>query len=310
MAPIAGGSTPTKFGWRSGKPIRDPPVAGLAQTGSRCFSASATAASQPPAASMSGPATSTGARALEMRSASCGQRVLIRRGAAGDAPADGRGAAVLVGLRPPVVHRDRDERRPARRQRRVMDGPRQGAGDVLGPRRLVAPLDVRLRADDRVTVGQVGLDRDLRPDLLAGRDHQRRLVGLGVEDAADRVADAWGGVQVDVRRAAGGLGEAVGHPDDDQLLQAQDVGEILREVGQHRQLGRTRVAEDRRHPVGAEQLECGVTHARHQTSCSSSPVQTTGARRRRSRRVPLQPGQRLARHLHRPGQDPLPCSDP
>ena len=37
-----GGSTPWKCGWPSGKPIRPPPVAGAAQTGSRAFSASAT----------------------------------------------------------------------------------------------------------------------------------------------------------------------------------------------------------------------------------------------------------------------------
>ena len=66
---MAGGSTPTKLGWRSGKPSRDPPVAGLAHTGSRCFSARAMAACQPPAASMSGPATITGDSAPARRSA-------------------------------------------------------------------------------------------------------------------------------------------------------------------------------------------------------------------------------------------------
>ena len=79
--PIAGGSTPRKCGWSSGKPIRPPPVAGAAHTGSRAFSASATAASQPPLASMSGPATKTGF---------CGRRRAARassRTSAGSAPA-------------------------------------------------------------------------------------------------------------------------------------------------------------------------------------------------------------------------------
>ena len=53
--PIAGGRMPWKSAWSSGKPSRPPPGAGVAHTGSRSFSASATAASQPPLASMSGP---------------------------------------------------------------------------------------------------------------------------------------------------------------------------------------------------------------------------------------------------------------
>ena len=69
IGPIAGGSTPTKFGCASGKPIRPPPTAGVDHTGRRCFSASAIAASQPPLASTSGPATSTGLVAAASASA-------------------------------------------------------------------------------------------------------------------------------------------------------------------------------------------------------------------------------------------------
>ena len=72
---------------------------------------------------------------------------------------------------------------------------------VLGARRLVAPLDQRVRHAGRVAVGEVGLHRDLRADLLAGGDQQRRVVGLRVEDRAHRVADAGRGVQVDERGA-------------------------------------------------------------------------------------------------------------
>ena len=85
--PIAGGSTPRKFGWSSGKPIRPPPGAGVAHTGSFWRSTSATQASQPPLASMSGPATSTGLRASSSRAGEglegdgVGQRAAGRRGA-------------------------------------------------------------------------------------------------------------------------------------------------------------------------------------------------------------------------------------
>jgi len=77
------------------------------------------------------------------------------------------------------------------------------------------------------------------------------------------VAHAGRGVQVDVRDFAARLGEAVGHPDGDGLLQPEHVAEVLGERAEHRQLGRAGVAEDRRHPVLAEQLERRVAHGRH-----------------------------------------------
>ncbi len=139
----------------------------------------------------------------------------------------------------------------------------EGERHVLGARRLVGPLDQRVRHPDRVAVGQVGLQGDLRPRLLAGRDQQRRVVGLGVEDRPHRVADPGRGVEVGHRGAARGLGVAVGHPDHDRLLQAEHVAEVGGEVGQHRQLGRAGVAEHRRHPVGAEEVEAGLADRRH-----------------------------------------------
>ena len=161
----------------------------------------------------------------------------------------------LVDLGVPVVHRQRDEDRPARRQACEVRPVRQRQRHVLGPRRLVGPLDQRVRHPGRVAVGQVRLQGDLGARLLAGGDQQRRVVGLGVEDRPHRVADPGRGVEVDDGGLAGGLGETVGHPDHDRLLEAEHVAEVAREVGKHRQLGRARVAEHRRHPVGAEEVE-------------------------------------------------------
>ena len=144
-----------------------------------------------------------------------------------------------------------------------MDRPRQRVRDVLRPRRLEAPLDERVDDAGRVPVRQVRLHRDVGPDLLAGRHQQRRMVRLGVEDRAHPVADARRGVQVDVGRAARGLRVAVGHPDRDGLLQPEHVAEVVGELGEHRQLGRAGVAEDRRHPVLPEELEGGLPDARH-----------------------------------------------
>ncbi len=140
-------------------------------------------------------------------------------------------------------------------------GDRQG--NVLGPGRLEGELHVRVGDPGRVAVGQVGLDRDLCPHLLADRDHHRRVVGLGVEDRPDRVAESRSGVEVDQRGPAGHLGVAVGHPDRGRLLQGEHVLEVFGEVLEHRQLGRARVTEDRGHPVFAEQVEGRFPHRRH-----------------------------------------------
>ena len=142
--------------------------------------------------------------------------------------------------------------------------PRASASrHVLGPRRLEGPLDQRVRHPRRVAVGQVGLHRHLGAHLLPGGDQQRRVVRLGVEDRPHGVADARRGVQVDVRGAPRSLRVAVGHPDRHRLLQAEHVAEVLGEVGQHRQLGRAGVAEDRRHAVLAEEVEGCFAHDRH-----------------------------------------------
>ena len=124
----------------------------------------------------------------------------------------------------------------------------------------MAPLHIRLRGEHRIAVREVRLHRDLGAHLLAGGDQQRRVIGLRIQDPADRVAHAGGRVQVDVRDISAGLRETVGHPDDDELLQAEDVAEVIGEPREHRQLGRAWVAEDRRDPASAEQLEGRVAH--------------------------------------------------
>ena len=98
-----------------GSPIRPPPGAGVAHTGRPARSASATAASQPPLASTSGPATSTGLRAASDALGQVAQHVGVGAGA-GRSPAArarGRAAVAVVGLRVPVVHRHAT-RTPAR----------------------------------------------------------------------------------------------------------------------------------------------------------------------------------------------------
>ena len=206
-------------------------------------------------------------------------RLRVGAGAAVDPALDRVAGVVGVDLGVPVVHRQRDEDRAARRQPGEVGAVGEGERHVLGPRRLVGPLDQRVRHPGRVAVGEVGLQRHLRPRLLAGGDEQRRVVGLGVEDRPHRVADARRRVEVDRRGGAGGLRVAIGHADDDSLLQPQHVTEVRGKVGQHRQLGRARVAEHRRHPVGTEEVVGRFADGRHR----SNPTRTLRNSRPRRR---------------------------
>ncbi len=159
---------------------------------------------------------------------------MARVGQAGAAAHRARGLVVhlLLGahLRVPVVHRDRHEHRAPRRQRRGVRRAGQRVRDVLRAGRLVAPLHQRVGHPRGVAVGQVGLQRHQRAVLLARGHHQRRLVGLRVEDRAHPVAEARGRVQVDQRRAPRRLGVPVRHPHRHRLLQAEHVAEVLREA--------------------------------------------------------------------------------
>ncbi len=223
---------------------------------------------------MSGPATRTGLAAASSRSA----RVRTCSGSATARPLTWRSIAAagvgLVDLGVPVVHRQGDEDRAARRQAGEVGAVGEGQRHVLGPRRLVGPLDQRVRHPGRVAVGEVGLQGDLGAGLLAGGDQQRRVVGLGVEDRPHRVADPRRGVEVDDRGLAGGEREAVCHPDHDRLLEAEHVAEVGREIGQHRQLGRAGIAEHRRHPVGAEEVERRVANRGHRPTLKALAEQS------------------------------------
>src|SRR5215210_314264 len=70
-------------------------------------------------------------------------------------------------------------------------------------------------------------------------------------------------MQVDEGYFAGPLGVAVSHPQGARLLQAQHVAEVLGEVTQERQLGRSRVAEDGRYPELAQKIERCLAYRRH-----------------------------------------------
>ena len=65
-------------------------------------------------------------------------------------------------------------------------------------------------------------------------------------------------MQVDQDRTSGGASKAFGHADDDLLMQAEHEAEVIAESCQERQLVRSRIAEDRRHSMGAEDIQTGL----------------------------------------------------
>ena len=153
----------------------------------------------------------------------------------------------------PVIHWNRDEGGTARRLHRDIVGSSDRRWNVRRARGFAAPFHIGFRQLRCLFGMEKGLERKYGARLLASGDHERRLILVGGEDAAERVADADGGVQIDQSGLAAGLREAVGHGDHDRFLQAEHVAEVLWKVAEHGQLGRTRVAEDGRNPEFAQQ---------------------------------------------------------
>ena len=178
------------------------------------------------------------------------QRSLIRRDLAADAARRQR----LRGLRP-VVDRHRNESRSARRLHRGGVSPRDRGRHVLRPRRLDAELDVRPRKLAGAFGVQERVERQQTTRLLAGDDHQRRLVAVRGVDRAQRIAEAGGGMQIGKAGVAGGLRKAVGHADHARLLQAEYVVDVVGPVAQEWQFGGAGIAEDFVDAEAAQQIE-------------------------------------------------------
>ncbi len=245
--------------------MRPPPVAGEAHTGRRCDSASSTAASQPPLASISGPATNTG------RSRRCAAARRARRPAAGSACAraadrarDLRGESIGVDLLAPVVHRDRHERgsRGGSVAWWIACASANGTSAARGGSWLHFTYGFGTSTASRLV--RLACIVDQRARLLAGGDQQRRLVRARVEDRARRRCRRRG-------RCAGSRARRCRSPARSRRpcpprpppAGRARSGSPRGSRAEHRQLGRAGVAEDRRHPARAEQLERGFADGRH-----------------------------------------------
>ena len=168
---------------------------------------------------------------------------------------DARGRRADGGVRPRRradldVERQAQHHRAARRRQGDLHGLGQQPGKVLRPAGLPRPLGKRPRHSQDVPA-QEGVARQHRLLLLADRHEQGHPAAGGVEDARQRVGETGLDVDVDRRRAAGGLGVAVGHAHGRGLVKREHVAHPVlapEGVGQG-QLGGAGVAEEDRHPL-------------------------------------------------------------
>ncbi len=166
----------------------------------------------------------------------------------------GRGRGELVGRLVPIAHRHDHERRAGARLGLVV-----GAGDrarhVLGAVRDASPHGVLARETVEMPAGQERFERELATILLTDEDDQRRAAVACVGDRVDRIAEARRGVQVDEGGRSTSERVAGRHPDHRALVQTEHEFDVIREIGQERDLGGARVAEDPRQTETAHNVE-------------------------------------------------------
>ena len=182
------------------------------------------------------------------------------RGAAPQRPGRGRHLVPLRHGSQPVVHRDDHERRAACGLR-LVPGASQGAGHVLGARRLVDP--------DRIVAGEpLEAPREKRllgqmaAVLLPHEHHERRPVRARRGQGGNRIAESGGGVHEDEGGLAPGDRPPGRHAHHGPLVQAEDEAHVVGQPAQEGHLRRPRVGEDGGQAVLAHDVEGQVAHGR------------------------------------------------
>ncbi len=157
------------------------------------------------------------------------------------------------------IHRQRQKHRTRGRRQGRLGGAANGGGKILHAVDLGGPFHPRLGHADHVGP-QDRLFEHQPTILLPGRDQEGRARAMGVVEHAHRVPQPATDVQVDDAERSRGLGVAVGHGDDGDLLQAEDVldASILDHGIRKGQLGRAGVAEQILHAETGEHVEKGL----------------------------------------------------
>ena len=132
------------------------------------------------------------------------------------------------------------------------------AGHAPGVDRLVDPHRVLARQPLELS-GEERLRREVATVLLADEDDERRPIDARGGQCADRVAETGGRVQDHERRLAASERPAGGHAHHRALVEPEHEAEVIRQVGEQRDLRRPGIGEERREAVLAEHVERGVT---------------------------------------------------
>ena len=257
MAVRTGGRWPAKSGCRCGKPARLPKAS--CQTGASSPSASGTTASQPSCVPRPAPTTSAGAARGADEPGERRERFRVDGRNVHDAPRRRHGA--VAGRLVPVAHRRDHERRPAA-QARLVRRTRDRAGQILRRRREGRPDGVVAGEALEALAGEERRECEVAAILLADDDHERRAILARGHDRVDGVAEPGGDVEVHEGRRAAPERIAGRHPDDGALVQAEHELEVVREVGEERDLGRAGIPEDPRQPVRTHDVERRFAHRR------------------------------------------------
>ena len=180
-------------------------------------------------------------------------------GVAAQAGADARrGKHVEVGRRDgrQDVAGDRQEHRAGWRRQRDLGGAADGAGKFGQRCDLERPFAQRARHRRQIVPEQRLGEADAH--VLLARGHQDRRAGLcRIVQHSHGVAEAGGGVEAADRKPARRLGIAIGHAEDDDLVESEDIADagFNDESIHQRQFGGAGVAENQRDAFRRQQVE-------------------------------------------------------
>ena len=137
------------------------------------------------------------------------------------------------------------------------------AGDVRRSRGLGRPDGIVARETIERATRQERGEGELAAVLLADDDHEGNPVVARARDRVHGVPEPRCRVEVDERGSSSAERVAGCDPYDRPLVQGEHEAEVVGKVAEERDLGRPRVAEHRRHPVPAHDVEGRVAHGGH-----------------------------------------------
>ncbi len=155
----------------------------------------------------------------------------------------------------------------------LVAGALDRAGHVLRAHGEIDP-DRVVAGEPLQPTGEERLEHQVPAVLLTDDDDEWCTVHARGRDRADRVAETGGGVQDSERRLPSSDREAGRQSDDRALVQAEHEAQIARQVCEERDLGRSRIREQRCQSASTEDVERGIANGpvQPQTSSATSTI--------------------------------------